>query len=305
MESKNITSILDLNSDDINEIFKVTSTLKNSDVKEHTGTLAGKSLGMIFEKSSMRTRVSFEVAMASLGGHAVYLTQNDIYLGKRETVKDGAHVLSRYVNCITIRTYAQETVEELARESTVPVINALSDYCHPCQALTDIYTIKEKNRDLDKITISYIGDGNNVVRSLAFICAKLGISLNVASPKKYELDKETLSLVEKIAVKGFELNLSNDPVSAVKDTDVIYTDTWISMGQEEETDIRRSDFKGFQINSELVSLAKRDVLIMHCLPAHRGEEITDEVIDSPNSIVFDQAENRMHIEKALLKLLIS
>lgn len=304
MNCKNITSILDLSLDDIKEIFEVTSALKKDEVKVHSQVLSGKALGMIFEKSSMRTRVSFEVAMASLGGHAIYLTEQDICLGKRETVKDGANVLSRYVDCITIRTYAHDRVVELASEATVPVINALSDYCHPCQALTDIYTIKERCDNLDQITISYIGDGNNVVRSLAFLCAKLGITLKVASPVKYELDSDTLELIKNIGVKGYELDLCNDPVSAAKGADVIYTDTWISMGQEDETAIRRAAFKDFQVNKELVAHAKSDVLIMHCLPAHRGEEITDDVIDSANSIVYDQAENRMHVEKALLKLLM-
>jgi len=304
MKYKNLISLIDLTPDDIKEILDVTTVLKNANVKEYAQTLSGKTLGMIFEKSSMRTRVSFEVAMASLGGHAIYLTQQDICLGKRESVKDGANVLSRYVDCIIIRTYAHNTVVELAREATVPVINALSDYCHPCQALADIYTIKEKRANLGDITISYIGDGNNVIRSLAFVCAKLGVKLNIASPEQYKLDDETLSMVKEMAVDGHELNNFDDPADAVTGADVIYTDTWVSMGQEAEADIRRADFNGFQVNSELVSKAKSDVLIMHCLPAHRGEEITDEVIDGPNSIVYDQAENRMHVEKALLKLLI-
>lgn len=304
MKCKNLISLIDLTPDDIKEILDVTTVLKNANVKEYAQTLSGKTLGMIFEKSSMRTRVSFEVAMASLGGHAIYLTQQDICFGKRESVKDGANVLSRYVDCIIIRTYAHNTVVELAREATVPVINALSDYCHPCQALADIYTIKEKRANLGDITISYIGDGNNVSRSLAFVCAKLGVKLNIASPEQYKLDDDTLSMVKEMAVDGHELNNFDDPADAVTGADVIYTDTWVSMGQEAEADIRRADFEGFQVNSELVSKAKSDVLIMHCLPAHRGEEITDEVIDGPNSIVYDQAENRMHVEKALLKLLI-
>ncbi|MGR3179456.1 MAG: ornithine carbamoyltransferase [Candidatus Anammoxibacter sp.] len=305
MNCKKITSVIDLSINEIEEIFDLTTELKNSDVKKYNQTLSGKILGMIFEKSSMRTRVSFEVAMILLGGHAIYLTKQDINLGGRESIKDGAHVLSRYVHCIAIRTYAHETVEELAREASVPVINALSDYAHPCQALADLYTIKEKLGSLKGVTLTFIGDGNNVARSLAFLCAKLGVKFKIASPKQYELDKDTISLAKEMGVEGSSLSLCNSSEEAVKGTDVIYTDAWTSMGQESEAEIRRKDFEEYQVNSKLVSLGKKDVIIMHCLPAHRGEEITDEVIDGPNSAVYDQAENRMHIEKALLKLLLT
>ncbi|MGR3221337.1 MAG: ornithine carbamoyltransferase [Candidatus Anammoxibacter sp.] len=305
MNCKKLTSVIDLSINEIEEIFDLTTELKTSDVKKYDQSLSGKILGMIFEKSSMRTRVSFEVAMILLGGHAIYLTKQDINLGGRESIKDGAHVLSRYVNCIAIRTYAHETVEELAREASVPVINALSDYAHPCQALADLYTIKEKLGSLKGVTLSFIGDGNNVARSLAFLCAKLGVKFKIASPKQYELDSDTISLAKEMCVEGSSLSLCGSSEEAVKGTDVIYTDTWISMGQESEAEIRRKDFEKYQVNSKLVSLGKKDVIIMHCLPAHRGEEITDEVIDGPNSAVYDQAENRMHIEKALLKLLLS
>ena len=305
MNIKNITSVIDLSISDINEIFSVTHQLKSADLSSNINSLKGKILGMIFEKSSMRTRVSFEVAMTQLGGHAIYLTKQDIDLGKRESIKDGANVLSRYVDCITIRTYAHETVLELAKEASVPVINALSDYCHPCQALADLFTIKEKFGSLDNITVSFIGDGNNVARSLAFLCSKLGVSFKIAFPEKYELDKETISIVNDIAEDGAKFTICKNPEDAVKGTNVIYTDTWTSMGQESEAEIRRRDFKDYQVNRTLTSLADKDVVIMHCLPAHRGEEITDEVIDGPNSAVYDQAENRMHIEKALLKLLLT
>ncbi len=304
MNTNKLTSILDLTGDDILEIFDVAAKLKGSNVRDYSNTMTGKILGMIFEKCSMRTRVSFEVAMAQLGGHPIYLTKQDINLGERESIKDGANVLSRYVDCIAIRTFGQEMVEELAKEASVPVINALSDYCHPCQALTDLFTIKEKRGSLDNVIVSYIGDGNNVARSLAFICAKLGTPFRIATPENYELDKNTLSIVDEIASDNFSISVGNDPQSAAKDADVIYADTWTSMGQESEAVTRRNDFKGFQINSELTAQAKDNVIIMHCLPAHRGEEITDEVIDGPNSAVYDQAENRMHIKKALLKLMI-
>lgn len=304
MESKNLISIKDLPLKDINEIFETTSQLKNADIMEYSQCLSGKILGMIFEKSSMRTRVSFEVAMTILGGHAIYLTQQDIHLGKRESIKDGARVLSRYVDCIAARTYAHETIIKLARYASVPVINALSDYSHPCQALADLYTIKEKLGGLEGITLSFIGDGNNVARSLAFLCAKLGINFKIASPQKYQFSDDFISIIKGIASGNSSITLYNDPKEAAKEADIIYTDTWVSMGQENEADMRKIDFQHYQVNSELVSLGKRDVLVMHCLPAHRGEEITDEVIDGQHSIVYDQAENRMHVEKAILKLLI-
>jgi ornithine carbamoyltransferase len=261
---------------------------------------------MIFEKSSMRTRVSFEVAMTQMGGHAIYLSKHDINLGERESIKDVSKVLSRFIDCIAIRTYDHKTVTELADCSSIPVINALSDYTHPCQALTDLFTVKEKLGTLDHIKIAYVGDGNNVARSLAFLCAKLKVTCVVASPENYELSTEFLDELENnVKDKDSFIKQITDPVEAVKGADVIYTDTWISMGEEEEAEIRRKDFNGFQVNSELISHAKKDVIVMHCLPAHRGEEITDEVIDGEHSIVYDQAENRLHVQKALLKLLIN
>jgi ornithine carbamoyltransferase len=241
-----------------------------------------------------------------MGGHAIYLTKHDINLGERESIKDVSKVLSRFIDCVAIRTYDHKTVTALADNSSVPVINALSDYTHPCQALTDLFTIKEKTGSLDNVKLAYVGDGNNVARSLAFLCAKLKVSYMVASPENYELSAGFLDELEN-NVKGKDSYIKQikDPGEAVKDADVIYTDTWISMGEEEETETRRNDFKGFQVNSELISCAKKDVFVMHCLPAHRGEEITDEVIDGEHSIVYDQAENRLHVQKALLKLLIS
>jgi len=305
MKCKDLITIADLLPSDIEEIFNVTRELKEWHNKGYDEKcLSGKILGMIFEKSSMRTRVSFEVAMAQLGGHAIYLTQTDINLGKREAVKDGARVLSRYVNGIAIRTFAQETIQELARYATVPVINALSDSFHPCQALTDLYTIKEKFGTLSNLKIVFVGDGNNVARSLAQICAKLGLRLHIASPKGYELTPDFISKTKQMA-EGIEtIHLYQEPKEAAEKANVVYTDTWVSMGQEAEAETRKKAFSGFQINSELLKVAKEDVKVMHCLPAHRGEEITDEIIDGTHSIVYDQAENRLHVEKALLKLLL-
>ena len=305
MKCKDLISIADLSQSDIEEIFNVTRELKEWHNKGYDEKcLSGKILGMIFEKSSMRTRVSFEVSMVQLGGNAIYLTQNDINLGKREAVKDGARVLSRYVNGIAIRTFGQDTIQELARYATVPVINALSDYLHPCQALTDLYTIKEKFGTYTNIKIVFVGDGNNVARSLAQICAKLGIHFHVASPKGYELTPDFVSKTKQMAEGNDLIHLYQDPKEAAEKANVLYTDTWVSMGQEAEEEVRRQAFKDFQINSDLLKTAKDDVKVMHCLPAHRGEEITDEVIDGPHSIVYDQAENRLHVEKALLKLLL-
>jgi ornithine carbamoyltransferase len=305
MQSKDLITIDDLSNEDIDELFTLTTEIKESYKRNEVDhCLAGKTLGMIFEKSSMRTRVSFEAAMTQLGGHAIYLTKQDIELGVRESVKDVASVLSRYVDCITIRTYAHETVVELANSSSVPVINSLSDYTHPCQALADLYTIKEKFGNLDNVKLAYIGDGNNVARSLALLCAKLGVSYRIASPDNYELSTEFLEMARKIAKPDTCIEQHRVPAAVIKDADIIYTDTWISMGKEKEAIARRNDFKGYQLNSELMAYARKDVFVMHCLPAHRGEEITNEVIDGPNSIVYDQAENRLHIQKALLKLLI-
>jgi len=307
MQCKNLVSVADLELEDIDELFAVTAEMKKTCKAGATDLcLAGKTLGMIFEKSSMRTRVSFEVAMTQMGGHAIYLTKHDINLGERESIKDVSKVLSRFIDCVAIRTYDHETVTALADSSTVPVINALSDYTHPCQALTDLYTMKEKIGSLENLKLAYVGDGNNVARSLALLCAKLDVSYTVASPENYELSAEFLDELGN-SVKGKDSGIKQirDPREAVKDADIIYTDTWVSMGEEAEAETRRNDFKGFQINSELISYAKKDVFIMHCLPAHRGEEITDDVIDGESSIVYDQAENRLHVQKALLKLLIS
>lgn len=305
MNCRHLTSVTDLSKKEVEALFASTSKHKaGSRLMAHFSPLSGKSLAMIFEKSSMRTRVSFEVAMTQLGGHAICLTQQDINIGKRESIKDVARVISRYVDCIAIRTFSHEHVVELARHATVPVINALSDYLHPCQALADLYTIKEKLGTLEGVKLSFVGDANNVARSLALLCAILGVTFHIASPKGYEFPQEFANDMRQTFKQDAMALQFHNPNDVVKDANVIYTDTWASMGQESEAETRRQHFKGYQVNKELVASAKKGVLIMHCLPAHRGEEITDDVIDGPNSIVLDQAENRLHIEKAILLMLV-
>ena len=266
--------------------------------------LSGKVLAMLFEKPSLRTRMSFHVAMTDLGGSAIYVKPEDIGgIGKREPVKDMARVLSRYVDGIMARTFEHETVTELAKYSTVPVINALTDWSHPCQAMADVMTIEEHCGRLEGVKIAFVGDGNNVARSLAFACAKLGMKLAVASPAGYELDEETIAEANGIAAGTVEQ--TNKPAEAVADADVVYTDTWVSMGQEGEKQKRVADFAGFQVNAELLKSAPAEAKIMHCLPAYRGYEITDEVVESANSIIFDESENRLHFQRGLLKKLMA
>ncbi|MCF6147154.1 MAG: ornithine carbamoyltransferase [Candidatus Kuenenia sp.] len=305
MKNKDLISIADLSRSEIEEIFQVTRELKDQHIRGfEEKCLSGKILGLIFEKSSMRTRVSLEVAIVQLGGYAIYQTQSEINLGKRESIKDVAKVLSRYLNGIAIRTFGQDTVQELAKYATIPVINALSDLYHPCQALTDVYTILEKFNTLDNVKIVFIGDGNNVAKSLAQTCVKLDISFHIASPKGYEFDADFISELKQLADGKDLIHLYQNPEEAAENANVIYTDTWTSMGQETEAEIRRQAFKNYQVNVNLLKICANDVKVMHCLPAHRGEEITDEVIDGRCSVVYDQAENRLHVEKAILKLLL-
>jgi len=266
--------------------------------------LAGKNLVMLFEKPSLRTRISFQVAMAQLGGNAIYVKPEDIGgIGKREPVKDIARNLSRYVDGIMARTFEHDTVTELAQFSDVPVINALTDWSHPCQAMADMLTILEHCGKLENIKIAYIGDGNNVARSLAFACAKFGMKISIASPAGYQLDAESIETANQLSADCVEQ--TDNPVNSVADANIIYTDTWVSMGQEKEKQKRITDFEGFQVNAKLLKAAPADVKIMHCLPAYRGFEITDEAAESANSIIFDQAENRLHFQRALLKKLMS
>ena len=301
---KDLISIKDLSIEEIEEIFLLTDKLKENKQK-YSQSLKGKTIALIFQKPSNRTRVSFAVGMFQLGGLSIYLGPNEISLGIRETTRDVAMTLSRYVDGIVLRTFEHKNIIELAKYSKVPVINGLSDLLHPCQALSDLYTLREKWGFLKGKILSFIGDGNNVTHSLLYGCSKVGLNLNIATPKKFQPNKEIVSEAVRFAASsGAKINLSNDPLKACKDADALYTDVWTSMGQEKESAMRRKVFKNFQLNKKLVSQAKRDCLIMHCLPAHRQEEITDEVMDSENSIIFDQAENRLHVQKSiLLKLL--
>ena len=263
--------------------------------------LSGKVLGMIFQKPSLRTRVSFEMAMHHLGGHAMYLSPNEIGLGQRESVADVARVLSRYVDGIMARVFAHDHVVELARHSRVPVINGLSDFSHPCQAIADLLTIYEKVGRLSGVTLAYVGDANNVLTSLLFGGAKLGMRIVSANPPGFGPKPAVVEQATRFAAaSGGAIELTDDPHAAVREADAIYTDVWTSMGQEEEREKRLKIFPPYQVNARLVSEARPNVIVLHCLPAHRGEEITDEVIDGPHSAVFDQAENRMHAQKAIL-----
>jgi ornithine carbamoyltransferase len=302
---KNFISISECSTAELNELLELSASLK----KLYKGggrdlCLARKVLAMLFEKPSLRTRISFHVAMTDLGGSAIYVKPEDIGgIGKREPVKDMARVLSRYVDGIMARTFEHSVVVELAEFATVPVINALTDWSHPCQAMADVLTIKEQLGHLEGVKVAYVGDGNNVARSLAFACAKLGMKFVVASPKGYELDAETIKKANQVSAGSVEQ--IKDPKKAIGGADIIYTDTWVSMGQESERKKRLNAFNGFQVDAKLVKLAGSGVKIMHCLPAYRGLEITDDVIESKNSIVFDQSENRLHFQRSLLKKLLS
>ncbi len=306
LKGRDFTQVLDFSKE---ELWYTLSYAKDLKLKRMAGEeisiLKGKILALIFEKPSLRTRVSFEVGMKELGGDTIYLSPQDIGLGKRESVKDTAEVISRYVSGIMVRTFSHRIVEELAEYADVPVINGLSDTYHPCQAMGDMLTIWEKKGHIEGINIAFIGDGNNVSNSLMLLSARLGANFALAAPKGYETKKEILEVAKKEAEKsGARLFITNNPEEAVKDADIIYTDVWASMGQESEREERKRIFTPYQVNMELVKKAKDDVIIMHCLPAHRGEEITDEVIDSPYSVVVQQAENRLHAQKAILALVI-
>src|SRR5512136_2288256 len=260
--------------------------------------LAGKTLGMIFDKSSTRTRLSFEAGMYQLGGLAIYLNSRDTQLGRGETIADTARIVSRYLDAVMIRTFAQESVEEFARHATIPIINGLTDLMHPCQIVSDLFTIVERKGTYEGLKIAYVGDGNNMANSWIDAAAKLPFKLTLACPKGYDPDARILERGRKKASKG--VSLYRDPVRAVKNADVVYTDVWASMGQEAEADERRQYFLPYQVNAAVFALAKPDAIFMHCLPAHRGDEVTDEVIDSPRSVVFQEAENRLHVQKAIM-----
>ena len=306
MKGKNLVSINDLSREEVTQILETAEIIKlRYYSNEEQPLLKGKVLGMIFQKPSLRTRVSFETGMIQLGGQAIYLGPNDIKLGQREATKDIAQVLSRYVSGIMARTFSHEIMLELAKYSSVPVINGLSELLHPCQVLGDLLTIKEKKGRLSNLKLAYIGDGNNVAHSLLFGAVKVGMDIVLAVPPGYEPKEEIINLAKEDAKKiNSRIEIIHDPKEAADGADVIYTDVWTSMGFEKESEIRKDVFKPYQINQDLVSKAKDDVIILHCLPAHRGEEITDEVIDGPHSVVIDQAENRLHAQKGILALLL-
>jgi ornithine carbamoyltransferase len=303
---KDLLTLHELSREDIRMIMERSADLKQ---KNKSGTpyqpLKGKTLGMIFEKSSTRTRVSFEVGIFQLGGQALFLSSRDLQLGRGESIADTASVLSRYIDGIVIRTFKQSDVEELASVADIPVINGLTDLLHPCQILADLFTIEERLAELDGLKVAYVGDGNNMANSWLYGAAKLGINLSVACPVGYEPDERiTREAIEEGGITGAKILITTDPVEAVTGAQIICTDVWASMGQEKEHAERTEVFRNYQINSELTRHADPDYLFMHCLPAHRGEEVTEEIIDGPHSIVLDEAENRLHTQKAILELLM-
>lgn len=303
IKGKDFLSLIDFSPETIQSLLDLAIELKNKPVTNPNliNPLKGKILGMIFDKPSTRTRVSFEAGMLQLGGQAIYMNGNDLQVGRGESIADTARVLSNYVDAIMIRTFYHKEVEELAHYATIPVINGLTDLFHPCQALADLLTVYEQKGTLKGLKFSYIGDGNNVAHSLIIACAKMGINISVASPKGYEPIPMVVDLAKGFAAKsGATVEITTDPVYAVTDSDVVYSDVWTSMGQEEENEVRLKAFSDYQINDELVAHAKKDYLFLHCLPAHREEEVTSSVIDGPNSVIFEQAGNRLHAQKALL-----
>lgn len=303
---KHLISLHHLKIEDIENILNLAEKLKKQ-LKEGTPhkILSGKTLGMIFTKSSTRTRVSFEVGMYQLGGYPLFLSSNDIQLGRGETIHDTAQVLSRYVDGIMIRTFKQSDVDGLAKYGSIPVINGLTDLMHPCQILADLFTVYEHKKTLKGLKMAYVGDGNNIAHSLLHGCAKTGMDIYVASPKGYQCSSEIVEeALEDAKVSGSNIVLTEDPVEAITDADVVYTDTWISMGQEDEKEERIKTFMPYQVNSSLFAKAKEDAIFLHCLPAYRDFEVTEDVIDGPNSVVFDEAENRLHVQKAVMALLM-
>lgn len=306
LKSKHLLSPQDLSPEEFLAVLDRADELKQKLRRgESHELLHGKTLGMIFAKPSTRTRVSFETAMTQLGGHAIYLGVGDLQLGRGETIADTARTLSRYVDVLMARLFKHEEVVELARHSSVPVINGLTDLLHPCQTLADLQTIREHKGELKGLKLAWVGDGNNVCNSLLLGCTLVGVDMAVACPPGYEPDQGILKqALENARSSGSQVEVMHDPRQAMEGADVAYTDVFISMGQEAERERRLRDFKGYQVNRELLELAKRDVIFMHCLPAHRGEEVTDEVIDGPHSVVFDQAENRLHAQKAVLCMLL-
>lgn len=306
MKGKSLIEINDLSLEEIYQIFDLSASLKQERLigKKHH-VLEGKKLGMIFSKPSTRTRVSFEVGIYELGGIGLYFNQNDLQLKKSESVSDTAKVLSRYLDGIMIRTFDHQDVIDLAKYGSIPVINGLTDLHHPCQVLTDLFTILEKKRKLQGLKLAYIGDGNNMAHSLLHGCSKVGMDISIASPSGYKpLEFVVEESMKNAKYMGSKIEILENPIEAVKNADIIYTDVWASMGQEKEAEERKKKFIKYQVNTELVKHAKEDYLFMHCLPAHRGDEVVDEIADSSNSVIFDEAENRLHVQKAIMALVM-
>jgi ornithine carbamoyltransferase len=303
MKGKDFISLNDFSSDDVIKILDTAKQIK-ANPKEYGKVFEGKTLAMIFEKPSLRTRVTFETGMTQMGGHAIYLSPSDIQLGKRESIPDVARNLERWIDLIMARTFSHEAIIELAKYANIPVINALSDLLHPCQAMADYMTIREVYGSFDNRKITYVGDGNNVAHSLLEGACKIGMHISIVTPKGFEPKKD---IVEKAAReaknRGTTVTVTDDPKIGLKDSDVVYTDVWASMGQEAETEKRKKIFKDYQVSKRLMSLAKKEAIFMHCLPAHRGDEVTDEVCDSDQSVIFQQAENRLHAQKAIMYLI--
>jgi ornithine carbamoyltransferase len=301
---RDLVSAQDFSPEETKSLFELSHIIKHRPA-DFRGALAGKQLVLFFEKPSLRTRLTFEAGMASLGGTSLFMDQTNSLLGEREPVCDIARNVERWVDAVVLRTFSHKTIVEMARHTCIPVINALSDSEHPCQAFADFFTLEEKFGDLSKVHLAYVGDGNNVAHSLMLTAAALGTSISVATPEGYEPSAEMIAAAKRIArTTGAIIDITNDAQKAVTGADAIYTDVWASMGQESETEERAKIFAPYQVNEKLFSYAAPHAAFMHCLPAHRGEEVTAEVIDSPRSIVFDQAENRMHIQKAILLLLL-
>ncbi|MDS1029345.1 ornithine carbamoyltransferase [Bacillota bacterium LX-D] len=306
LKGRDLISLHDYNTDEINFILEFAHWLKKKKKQgEPHELLKGKTLGMIFQKNSTRTRVSFETGMYHLGGSALFLSGSELQMGRGEPIRDTARTLSRYLDGIMIRTFSHEDVLELAKYADIPIINGLTDLLHPCQVLADLMTAQEHKGELKGLKLAFIGDGNNVAHSLMFGGAKVGMHVTIASPPGYEPNQEIVALATEDAKKtGGSITVTSDLKAAAQDADVLYTDVWASMGQEEEFEERKKILGTYQINGDLLKLAKKDVLVMHCLPAHRGEEITEEVFEGPNSVIFDEAENRLHAQKAVLALLL-
>ena len=300
---KHLLKMLDLSKEEILDILNLADQLKyeNKNGIEHH-ILKGKTLGMIFQKSSTRTRVSFETGMYQLGGQALFLSNRDLQIGRGEPVQDTARVLSRYLDGIMIRTFEQKEVEDLAKYGSIPVINGLTDFCHPCQVLADLMTIREFKGRFEGLKMCYIGDGNNMANSLIVGGLKVGMEVSIACPKDYQPAAEVLEFAKGY---GDKFSMTDVPLEAAKDADVLFTDVWTSMGEEAETEKRKIAFKGYQINDDIMAVAKADAMVQHCLPAHRGEEVSAEIIDGPHSVVFDEAENRLHAQKAVLVKLMN